>query len=292
MAIKDRVFLHKVDYKELTDQGLMPVDMHLHTAYSDGITTIKALVKRVKKLGIGVCVSDHNEIRGSIELSKYKSVFSIPSIEVNCKSGRDLLIYFYDKSHLVDFYVKYVKGNKMKPPFYRIKYDIDEVAELAKKYSCVISAAHPFGIVHKNLFSYIKKKGSKILKDVDALEVVNAISSISNVKVSRKSIDLAERLKKHITGGSDAHSVRGIGAVVTCSKADNIDMFMKNILKDRNFVVGKVKNVLECFAVLTRIHVRRGRLGLVKGAIKTSAKGIDSIKKLHPTVRRMLNSKR
>ena len=71
------------------------VDIHVHTDYSDGNFSVRELVKKCKRRKIGACVTDHNYIKGSVELCS-SDVFSVPSIEVTSRDCMDLLVYFYD----------------------------------------------------------------------------------------------------------------------------------------------------------------------------------------------------
>jgi hypothetical protein len=44
---------------------------------------------------IGVAITDHNEIRGAVEMDRIRDVLSIPGIEVTSGEGSHLLVYFY-----------------------------------------------------------------------------------------------------------------------------------------------------------------------------------------------------
>jgi predicted metal-dependent phosphoesterase TrpH len=46
----------------MREKGYMPVDMHIHTHYSDAAIRIPSLLTRANHLGIGVAITDHNEI--------------------------------------------------------------------------------------------------------------------------------------------------------------------------------------------------------------------------------------
>ena len=47
--------LHKI-----REKGYTPVDMHIHTHYSDAAIRIPSLLTRANHLGIGVAITDHN----------------------------------------------------------------------------------------------------------------------------------------------------------------------------------------------------------------------------------------
>ena len=65
-------FHHKIRNKtpllhKIREKGYTPVDMHIHTLHSDAAISIPSLLTRAKHLGIGVAITDHNEIQGVLE---------------------------------------------------------------------------------------------------------------------------------------------------------------------------------------------------------------------------------
>ena len=82
-----RIEFEKPDLYELTQKHTV-ADMHFHSRYSDGANMIKSIVGRAKKLGIGIAVTDHNDIRGAVRLDNYKDdLLTIPGIEVTSQEG-------------------------------------------------------------------------------------------------------------------------------------------------------------------------------------------------------------
>ena len=69
---------------------------HFHSHYSDGYNSVNAIATRARKLNIGVAITDHNEIKGAVELEKYGCVLNIPGIEITSVEGTHLLVYFYE----------------------------------------------------------------------------------------------------------------------------------------------------------------------------------------------------
>jgi len=58
--------------------------LHGHPAHSDAAIRIPSLVNRARKLGIGVAVTDHNEIQGAVEAAtRAPDLPVIPGIELN-----------------------------------------------------------------------------------------------------------------------------------------------------------------------------------------------------------------
>ena len=75
-------------------------DLHIHSTYShDATSTVRAVLKQAADTGLNViAVTDHDEIRGSLEAQELASKYgieSIPAVEVSTKEG-----------HLVALFVK------------------------------------------------------------------------------------------------------------------------------------------------------------------------------------------
>ena len=97
MHSSDRVRFEKPDL-ELLNKTYTVVDTHFHSSYSDGLNRIDKIVERARRLGIGIAITDHNEIRGALEIDQYKDVLSIPGIELTVAEGSHLLVYFYEQN--------------------------------------------------------------------------------------------------------------------------------------------------------------------------------------------------
>ena len=66
----DRIIFEKPDLPELTKRYTV-VDMHVHTHYTDGLSSVEEIAHRVRELGIGIAITDHNDIRGAVEIQRY-----------------------------------------------------------------------------------------------------------------------------------------------------------------------------------------------------------------------------
>ncbi len=233
----DNIIFKKPKPKELRREGFLPVDMHIHTKYSDGMNKVQTLLKKAKKKGFGIAVTDHNNIRGSLNAYYAKEAFVVPGIELNTSDGPHVLCYFYNASELIEFYKKHIEKNKLKNPNGQIKLGLAELSDRLMNYNCVVSLAHPCGLLWANLPKAIKKNAEckNIIKSADALEV---ISGIQSRKTNLKAIKLNKDLNKGITAGSDAHNLLDAGSAVTCAAADNVEDFLESIELKKNFVVG------------------------------------------------------
>jgi predicted metal-dependent phosphoesterase TrpH len=255
MTISERIDFKKTKPKELVNKGFTCVDMHYHTKYSDGSRKVSAVAKKAKKLGIGVAITDHNEIRGAIEISKYNDLLSVPGIEATTKEGIHLLYYFYNLSELQEFYNHNILPNKDHGCHF-LNIPFVEFIDLSKDYNCVFSAPHPYGIswtgicceVHQSIVT------PNQLCKLDAVEVING-SVLKHMNQS--AVALSESINKGITAGSDGHRLFELGKVLTYTKypADRED-FLKSIKKQANFVIGKETNIMQKIAAnSTKINV-------------------------------------
>ena len=80
--------------------------------------------KKAKKKGIGIAITDHNEIGGAVKLAK-EGVLLIPGIEVNTHTNKDIILYFYNVGELMEFYERYISPYKRIWPKYTISKTIE-----------------------------------------------------------------------------------------------------------------------------------------------------------------------
>ncbi len=82
------------------------VDLHLHTTYSDGYCSPKAVIDRVAKIGLqAVAITDHDEISGireAVEYGRSRGIEVLSGVELSviCR-GKDvhMLAYCFDPEH-------------------------------------------------------------------------------------------------------------------------------------------------------------------------------------------------
>src|SRR3989338_11498854 len=152
-----QVNFKKPDIEALNKEGFLCVDMHCHTDFSDG-APLKDMLEKAKEKGLGLAITDHNEIQGALEAMKQNDVFIVPGIEINSEDGPHILCYFYDASELERFYKneveKYkttIKRKRLFPKFRIITRKSFDIIKAAKNYNCLVSLAHPYGFLHMNI---------------------------------------------------------------------------------------------------------------------------------------------
>lgn len=238
------VIFEKPNLKELTRRYTC-VDLHFHTTHSDGLPDVPETLERARELNIGVAITDHNEISGSLEACRRSNgTRVIPGIEVSTYERTHLLFYFPEVSELEKFYQKLVKPNKMDDPFSRTKLRAKDLILRAKDYNCLSCAAHPSASGFTGL-SRINLDRETIAK-LDLVEVLNGHTS---VKRNLRAGQWARQYNKAQSGGSDGHTIGELGNVITCSEASDLDTFLKDLAHNRATIVGKKTNQLKIISI-------------------------------------------
>ena len=183
----------------------MKYDLHIHT-HNSACSNLKpkTILKIAKKVGLnGIAVTDHNTIKGGIEVfneNKDKDFEVIPGIEINT-----------DRGHVLGLYVnKEIKSKKF-----------ISVVDQIKRQGGIVIIAHPFRIIPK-LRS--KLQGININEYLDGIECYNARTSYFGNNSATK---LAEKSNLAKTGGSDAHFSFEIGRCVTLFDGNITDAIKK-----------------------------------------------------------------
>jgi hypothetical protein len=192
------------------------VDTHVHTRYSDGIAGIPRIERHCRNRNLGVAVTDHNEIRGAIELYERDRVPVLPGIEVGTEEGIDLLVYFADAESLEEFYRLAIE------PYLRTRFMVRswvrtvDCMKAAKELDAYISLAHPFALGRKSLDYQHGRRGrpfvKSIMEAVDAIELHNGgVHRQANARAQEYAVTAGKRL----TVGSDSHRLGTIGSCGT-----------------------------------------------------------------------------
>ncbi|MBD3259782.1 PHP domain-containing protein [Candidatus Woesearchaeota archaeon] len=236
--IGKRVFFGRPKLNQLVDGGYHPVDMHFHTRYSDGINSVNGVLKKCRKKKIGVAITDHNEIKGSLQAVKQKDVLVIPATELSVSEGFHVLFYFYDHNEMKEFHDKYVKNFKPKYPLGRLPVSLAKYMELANDYNCVYSIAHPSDRWFLNFVRVLTNKDLFKRFGKYKLQAVEAISGQSGSWSNFQATMFAATLNTMITAGSDGHSITPLGKVVSCAYGDTVEEHLNAVRDKQNIAVG------------------------------------------------------
>jgi len=238
MIDNHRIQFERPNLAELIKENTV-VDLHFHSHYSDGFNTVEAIARKAHDLGIGIAVTDHNEIRGAVEIDGYSDVLSIPGIEMTSKEGTHVLIYFYQIDALETFYSDHVVPFMGNDIMSSTTLKMEEIIKRARKFKTVIIFPHPFCGVYTGIQNtyFPEDRRERLFSRVDGIEVIN---SENMSKSNLRSALLGFNLGKGITGGSDGHRISQMGKVVTYATCKpSRKAFLDAIKKKKTKVVGK-----------------------------------------------------
>jgi predicted metal-dependent phosphoesterase TrpH len=191
----------------------MKADLHIHSTFSnDGRSTVEEIMNAAAAKGLGcIAITDHNDFRSFEEASKYNGIIVIPAEEVSSAEGHIL-------AYGITCEIPRGKG-------------VLETIDLIHDAGGIAVAAHPYrwwsGLGEAN-----------VIKEFDAIEIFNARSTKGSNNKARK---LALKMKKPVTGGSDAHHVDGIGSAYVEFPDDitDADGIISAILRDNVKINGR-----------------------------------------------------
>lgn len=238
MNSTNRIRFEKPVLDEITE-NYTAVDLHFHSLYSDGQNSVPEIVTRAEQLGIGIAITDHNEISGALEIDRYRNVLSIPGIEITSREGTHVLVYFYETASLQSFYEKDVKPFMGNAVMSSTELEMDEILRRARAFNTVIIFPHPYCAAYTGICNpYFQEERLKSLLDrVDGVEVINS----GNLKRwNLRGALLGFNMNKGITGGSDGHGIKQMGMAVTYASCHpDRKAFLDAIKTHQNKVIGK-----------------------------------------------------
>ena len=237
-----RIEFETPDLPELTRNNTV-VDLHFHSRHSDGANTIPEIADQARALGIGVAMTDHNDIQGAVEMDAYPDVLSIPGIEVTAREGSHLLIYFYRLADLEKFYLWDIAPHMGSDLMSSIDLEMEEIIRRARRFETVIIFPHPYSAAYTGVcnLQFSMERRSELFAMVDGVEGIN---SENLKKWNLQCAVLGLNLSKAITGGSDGHTLHQLGKVVNFAPcAPTRRAFLDAVKKGETRVIGKEGNL-------------------------------------------------
>ena len=238
-----RVEFKKPDLEHLHDQYTV-VDMHFHSRHSDGHNSVAEISQTARRLSIGLAITDHNEIRGAIELANQSDILCIPGIEVTSAEGSHVLVYFYAPGDLERFYRNFVLPAMGAEIMSSTTLEMEAIIEAARRFPSVIVFPHPYSAAYTGVQnSYFSESRRRALYEmVDGIEVINAENMN---KWNLQSTVLGFNIGKGITGGSDGHRLAQMGKAVTYAECPpDREAFLHAVKTGQTRVVGKEIDLL------------------------------------------------
>jgi predicted metal-dependent phosphoesterase TrpH len=234
----NRIQFEKPDLPALT-RAYTVADLHFHTRYSDGVNTVQEVALKAQGLGIGIAITDHNDIRAAVEIDAWPEVLSIPGIEITSREGSHLLVYFYDVESLTAFYNEDIRPHMGGGVMCSTSLEMEELIERAHRFKTVVVFAHPYCAAYTGVCNvqFPKERLERLFQRADGIEVINA----GNLKKwNLQCAVLGFNLDRGLVGGSDGHSLPHMGRALTyadCKK--NRKDLLDAIRKRQTKVIGK-----------------------------------------------------
>lgn len=209
------------------------LDLHVHSFHSKDsiIDTEKVIAVAMKKGLSGIAITDHNTIKGGLEIAKncVKDFSVIIGSEIATNQG-DIIGLFLNEE---------IKSHN--------SYDVvDEI----KDQGGLVVLPHPYRISNDIDLNLASK--------VDAIEIFNARS---NNQTNDKAETLAKEHNSPMVAGSDAHFYREIGVVRTVfSDISSEEIIKKQILNNK-------VNIEKDLILVNNIHYRTYSVLVKKSAL-------------------------
>ncbi|MBI4336827.1 MAG: PHP domain-containing protein [Chloroflexi bacterium] len=172
---------------------LLRADFHIHTVYSpDSCTSPAALVRRCVKMGLGcIAVTDHNTIKGALEVARIAPFRVIIGEEVRTAGGE-----------IIGLFLSEAVPRGLSPL---------ETVKRIKAQGGLIAIPHPFDRVRR---SVIRPEAlAEVLPQVDIVEGFNARNTFQ--RANAQALELARQHNLIATAVSDAHHVLEVGRTYT-----------------------------------------------------------------------------
>lgn len=196
------------------------LDLHLHTKYShDGTLEPEKIVKLSIRKGLqGIAITDHDTIRGAIEVRKLKKdLLVILGSEIRTERGEVMGLFLNEEIKNKNFL---------------------EVLDQIRAQDGIVVVPHPFDKMRSSTFT----PSENDVEYFDGIEVFNARCIFQ--KYNKIALEFALSNGISMTAGSDAHFANEIGLAGIIVTASDEEEIRKAILKRKVEYFGKKSSIL------------------------------------------------
>jgi len=196
---------------------MLKIDMHVHTHHSrDGFMSEEAIIAACQKKDLsGVAITDHNTLKGALDLKKMSLFKIIVGEEIQTQEG-EITGYFLHE--------------EISPHL-----PLEETIKIIRAQGGLVGIPHPFGSFRR---SKIRQEAlERIIDQIDIIEVFNSRNIFA--KDNQLAVAFAQKHRLVSVAGSDAHISDEIGKAYIEIEDFNDPKHFLNNLKSAKLVTKK-----------------------------------------------------
>ncbi|MDY6852595.1 MAG: hypothetical protein SV487_11060, partial [Thermodesulfobacteriota bacterium] len=133
------------------ENKIILLDSHVHTVFSDGVATISDVEEVCLSKNIVCCITDHNEIRGGINLLERQRVPTMPAVELGSQERIEVIVYFRRAESCEEFFKKHIEPFRKRRFYAFLPRSLDYLIAAVSEYEVIVSIPHPFAPLWKNI---------------------------------------------------------------------------------------------------------------------------------------------
>jgi hypothetical protein len=194
----------------------MRFDLHVHSSHSnDSTNAVEELLDECVRKGLdGVAIMDHNSLDGyrkALSLHR-EDIMIIPGMEISSAKG-----------HILAYHVQDEVPRDL---------EVAETIDRIRAQGGIAVAAHPY-----RMWSGLGEEVT-MASDFDAIEVHNGRSTRSN---NEKAVELALRMCRPFTAGSDSHEAATVGSAYfeTGNECHSVEDVIREVLSGNGSTGGR-----------------------------------------------------